>query len=192
MFSVLPTGRMALSWSTRSSFACSRSGMSPISSSSSVPPSAAWNAPDRACADPGSTPVAWPNSSDSSSSSAVSSQLIEMNGLWRRGLPLWIALASSSLPVPLSPVISTRASVPATMCAWASRSSITELRVMISLRQSSPESLKPEMRSARCTWSSSSCLSMGLVRKPKAPIWVACTASGIVPCAVSMMTFRPG
>ena len=36
-----------------------------------------------------------------------------------------MARASSSLPVPLSPVISTRASVPATMCAWASFSSIS-------------------------------------------------------------------
>ena len=39
-------------------------------------------------------------------------------------------------------------------------------------------SLKPEIFSARWIWSSSSCLSTGLVRKPKAPICVACTASG--------------
>ena len=141
---------------------------------------------------PVNAPFSWPKSSDSSSSSAIALQLIATNGLWRRGLALWIARASSSLPVPLSPVISTRASVPATMCACARRSSMTALRVMISLRQSSAASLKPEMRSARCTWSSSSCLSTGLVRKPKAPIWVACTASGIVPWAVRMMTFRPG
>ncbi len=51
-------------------------------------------------------------------------QLIATKGLLRRGLALWMARASSSLPVPLSPVISTRASVPATMCACASFSSI--------------------------------------------------------------------
>ena len=50
-----------------------------------------------------------------------------------------MARASSSLPVPLSPVISTRASVPATMCACASFSSTSELRVMISARQSSSD-----------------------------------------------------
>ena len=36
--SVLPTGLTCSSWSTRSSFTCSRMGMSPISSSKSVPP----------------------------------------------------------------------------------------------------------------------------------------------------------
>ena len=66
------------------------------------------------------------------------------------------------------------------------------LRVMISARQSSSEALKPEIRSAFCTWSRSSCLSTGLVRKPNAPICVACTASGMVPWAVRMMTFSPG
>ena len=40
--------RMLFSCSTRSSLACSASGMSPISSSISVPPSAAWNRP-RCC-----------------------------------------------------------------------------------------------------------------------------------------------
>ena len=43
--SVLPTGRTWFSCSTRSSFTCRRIGMSPISSSISVPPSAAWNRP---------------------------------------------------------------------------------------------------------------------------------------------------
>ena len=52
-------------------------------------------------------------------------QLIATNGLLRRGLASWMARASNSLPVPLSPVSSTRASVPATMLAWASLSSIS-------------------------------------------------------------------
>ena len=45
---------------------------------------------------------------------------------------------------------------------------------------------------ARSTVSMSSSLSIGLVRKPNAPLWVAVTASGIVPCAVMMTTRRPG
>ena len=52
-------------------------------------------------------------------------QLTVTNGLLRRGLASWIARASSSLPVPLSPVSSTRASVPATMLACANLSSIS-------------------------------------------------------------------
>jgi hypothetical protein len=103
-----------------------------------------------------------------------------------------MARASSSLPVPLSPVISTRASVPATMCAWPSRSSISALRETMPVRQSSATSLKPEILSAFCTCASSSVFSTGLVRKPNAPICVACTASGMVPWAVSRMTLRPG
>ncbi len=125
-------------------------------------------------------------------SSGMPVQRLTTNGLARRGLALCMARASSSLPVPLSPTISTRASVPATMCACASRSSMMALRVMMSERHSSVESVKPEIFSARWIWSSSSCLSTGLVRKPNAPICVACTASGIVPCAVSSMTLSPG
>ena len=62
---------------------------------------------------------------------------------------------------------------------------------MISVRQSSVVSAKPGNAQRLLTWSSSSCLSTGLVRKPNAPICVACTASGIVPCAVRMMTLQP-
>ena len=155
--------------------------MSPISSSISVPPSAAMKRPRCARVAPVNDPFSCPKSSDSSRSSAMALQLMATKGLLRRGLPLWMARARSSLPVPLSPVINTRASVPATMCAWASFSSMLALRVTISARQSSSEAPNPEIRSAFCTWSSSSCLSTGLVRKPKAPIWVACTASGMVP-----------
>jgi hypothetical protein len=57
---------------------------------------------------------------DSSRFSAMAEQLMATNGLPRRGLALWMARASNSLPVPDSPVISTRASVPATMCACES------------------------------------------------------------------------
>ena len=89
-----------------------------------------------------------------------------------------MARASISLPVPLSPVISTRVSVPATMCAWPSFSSMMALRVISPARQSSAPSTKPEIFSAFCTCASNSCFSTGLVRNPNAPICVACTASG--------------
>ena len=54
----------------------------------------------------------------------------------------------SSLPVPLSPEISTRASLFATMCAWASFSSMSGLRVTISARQSSSDWAKAEIFNA--------------------------------------------
>ena len=94
--------------------------------------------------------------------------------------------------MPGSPVISTDESVPATRWALASRSSTSGLRVANSVRHSSAVSAKPDVLSARRTSSSSCSFSTGLVRNAKAPDWVAFTASGIVPCAVSMMTLRPG
>ena len=119
-------------------------------------------------------------------------QLMATKGLVRARTGVVDGARQQFLAGAVSPVISTRASVPATMCACESFSSTSEERVMISARQSSSDSAKPEIFSAFCTWSSSSCLSTGLVRKPKAPSWVACTASGMVPCAVRMMTLRPG
>ena len=185
--SVLPTGRTWFSCSTRSSLTCSRIGMSPISSSSRVPPSAAWNSPSWSRVAPVKAPLTCPNSSDSSRSSAIALQLIATNGLSCRGLARWIALASSSLPVPLWPVISTRASVAATILACARISLSFWLRVMISDAQSSSTSgTEPDTFMARSTVSMSSSLSIGLVRKPNAPLWVAVTASGMVPCAVMM------
>ena len=55
----------------------------------------------------------------------MAAQLILMNGLSRRELPSWSAVAISSLPVPLSPVMSTVEGVSATLsmiletsCIW--------------------------------------------------------------------------
>ena len=49
---------------------------------------------------------------------------MDTNGLSRRPLPAWIALATSSLPVPLSPMIRTVASVGATLTIRARTSPI--------------------------------------------------------------------
>ena len=61
----------------------------------------------RACRDrrPVKLPLTWPNSSDSSSVSGRPAQLTATNGRCPRGLCAWTALATSSLPTPLSPVI---------------------------------------------------------------------------------------
>ncbi len=68
-----------------------------------MPPSAVSNVPLRRAAAPVNAPFSWPNSSDSSSVSVSAAQDMATNGPWRRGLSAWIARASSSLPVPLSP-----------------------------------------------------------------------------------------
>ena len=94
--------------------------------------------------------------------------------------------------MPLSPLMSTRASVAATILAWFRISFIAWLRVIISADQSSSTSTDPETLMALFTVCISSSLSIGFVRKPKAPLWVATTASGMVPCAVMITTRRPG
>ena len=52
-------------------------------------------------------PLTWPKSSDSSSVSGMAAQLTLMNGMSRCALRLCTARATSSLPVPVSPVINT-------------------------------------------------------------------------------------
>ena len=60
-------------------------------------------------------PFAWPNSSLSISSSGIAAQFTSTNGPAARWLWAWIARATSSLPVPFSPKISTR---PLLGAAW--------------------------------------------------------------------------
>ena len=63
---------------------------------------------------PVKAPLTWPNSSDSIRSFGSAAQLILTSGPSTRGLWACTALAASSLPVPLSPTMSTLASEPAT------------------------------------------------------------------------------
>ena len=69
---------------TRSSLAWSAGGMSPTSSSSSVPPSASSNRPILRRSAPVNDPFSWPNSSLSSSESFKTAQLSATNGPARR------------------------------------------------------------------------------------------------------------
>ncbi len=63
-------------------------------------------------------PRSCPNNSLSSNCSGMAPQLMGTNGPVRRAPAVWMAWATSSLPEPFSPVISTVASVPATR--WTS------------------------------------------------------------------------
>jgi hypothetical protein len=95
--------------------------MSAISSRNSVPPSASSNLPLRAARAPVKAPLVCPNSSLSISSSGIAAQLTSTKGAAARWLCAWIARATSSLPVPFSPKISTRPLLGAA-CAISARS----------------------------------------------------------------------
>ena len=106
-----PTRSKARSCSTRSSFTCRCTGRSATSSRKSVPPAATSKRPARSRTAPVKAPRTCPNSSLSSSSPGSAPQLTATNGPLRRGERAWIAWATTSLPVPLSPVRSTVASL---------------------------------------------------------------------------------
>ncbi len=106
--SLPPTRKKRRSCSTRSRSTCSLGEMSPISSRNSVPPSASSNLPFFCATAPGEGAL------------LVAEQLgLEQRlgerragdrrrtGPWPRSPEKWIARATSSLPVPLSPWIST-------------------------------------------------------------------------------------
>ena len=76
-------------------------------------------------------PRMWPNSSLSRMCSLRAAQLSGTNGRFLRGLFWWIALATSSLPVPVSPWISTVASVGAIRCSRSMTSCICGLLPMM-------------------------------------------------------------
>src|SRR5437773_1558118 len=102
-----PTGRIWCSWRTRRSFAWSAGDTSPISSRKIVPPSASAKSPGASPIAPVKAPRTCPKSSLSSSVSVRPPQSTATNGRLRRGLFWWMARAISSLPVPLSPRMST-------------------------------------------------------------------------------------
>ena len=89
-------------------------GSSPISSKNNVPPSATSNSPARCSSAPVKAPLRWPKSSLSTRCSGNAPQFTATRGPPARGLPSWIARATNSLPVPVSPRTSTFDSLTAT------------------------------------------------------------------------------
>ena len=79
-------------------------------------------------------PLTWPNSSDSSSVSGIAAQLTLTNGMSRCALRWCTARATSSLPVPVSPVISTVLRVAATSSMRPITSAMARLRPDDALR----------------------------------------------------------
>src|SRR2546425_3667076 len=101
--------------------------ISPISSRKSVPPLACSNLPFFCATAPVKAPRSCPKSSDSNKFSASAPQLIARNRPVRRGLSWWISRAVCSLPVPVSPVISTVTSDCATFRTRPNRSCMGRL-----------------------------------------------------------------
>ncbi len=136
-----PTGRTSPSCSTRSSLAWALGASSPTSSSRMVPPSASPNSPGRERMAPVKAPLAWPNSSASASSGERAAQLKRTNGRSARREASTIASATLSLPVPLSPVMSTVTSRGATRpTSTPSRRIASEAKTIERARVSSPSS----------------------------------------------------
>ena len=98
----------------RRSFTWLSGSISPISSRNSVPPSASSTRPGLVPTAPVNAPFSWPNSSDSNTSRGRAPQWIGTNARSARTDCSWMARATSSLPVPLSPRTSTVESVGAT------------------------------------------------------------------------------
>ena len=108
--SVSPTRRYSFSWTKRSSLAWPRGVSSATSSMKSVPPSARATYPSRAETAPVKAPRTCPNSSASNSSSDRDDALMATNGPAPRRERRWMAAATLSFPVPVSPKMWTETS----------------------------------------------------------------------------------
>ncbi len=98
-----PTGWISPLSRARKRRAWISTGVSPISSSRSVPPSAWRKKPPRAASAPVKAPLAAPKSSAAARLGGIAAMLTATWGPWRRGLAWWMARATNSLPLPVSP-----------------------------------------------------------------------------------------
>ncbi len=122
---------------------------------------------------PVKAPFSCPNRALSTSPSGMAAQLMEMNGPSCRGLPSWMARATSSLPVPDSPSSSTVALVGATVPmvsmtrrnGWLSPTSARVLRNRLISRRNCSFSRRSRTTSSACVTAISSVSGrIGLVR----------------------------
>ncbi|MNN10810.1 hypothetical protein D3C81_1237440 [compost metagenome] len=163
------------SCSMRSSFTCTSRLMLSISSRNSVPPLANSNLPMRRFCAPVNAPGSWPNSSLSTTDSASAPALIATNGPSRRLDRSCRARATTSLPAPVSPRISTSARVPARapICSrrrcmdgdWPTRRVASCWRSLRARRKLRLSSTRRRRARARRTLSSRASLAKGFSRK---------------------------
>jgi hypothetical protein len=125
---------------------------SAISSRKSVPPWACSNRPRRRATAPVNAPFSWPNSSLSKRPALRAALVTFTNGPPARSELRWMAAATNSLPVPLSPVMSTGSAVGATRPMVLNTCTIAGVRPISS--SSAPPSSSGSTDSA-CTWATS-------------------------------------
>ncbi len=169
----------------RSSLACVASGISPISSSSSVPFCATSKQPARRSEAPVKAPFSWPNSSLSISVSGSAAQLMATNGPCRRVLSACSERATSSLPVPLSPVIRTHARLGPACCSSAKIS-----RICGDVPTRSPTApLYPRFRSmARFSARNAAWLPARRIRISSGPGWIGFSRNQYAPSSCTVFT----
>ena len=182
-----PTRSTSPSSSTRNNFACIAKGMSPISSRNRVPPSACSNLPTCLAAAPVNAPFSCPKSSDSINSAGTAAQFNVMKGCPCRGDFSWMARATNSLPVPVSPRMQTRVSLAATRSICSNNFFIagpepTSSCLPRRCRNSRFSSSSRESRSALSTVTKSLSVESGFSRKSSAPSLVAFTAISMFAC----------
>ena len=162
---VAPTRVTVPDSSARSSLGWSAGRSSPISSRNRVPPFAHSKTPGRSESAPVNAPRTWPNSADSISVGATAPQSNTTYGRPARGETSWIARASTSLPVPVSPSRSTAAFDAAAFRAAAnSRRIATERPTASPNRSSVDSSISSSVLSRRAT----SAVSPSSMRAPSA------------------------
>ena len=122
-----PSARTRRLSRNRSRLDCDSNGISPISSRNSVPPAAVSISPGLDSVALVKAPRRCPNSSDWISAGGMAAQLRLTSGSPARAEPAWMALATSSLPVPVGPMISKLASVAATRSMASYSERITSL-----------------------------------------------------------------
>ena len=183
-----PTRVISDSCRARSTLVCAARLISPISSRKSVPPSACSNLPARSLTAPVNEPFMCPKSSDSISSEGIAAQLTSTIGPFARAECSWIRCATTSLPVPLGPVMSTRASVGATLSIisrtrWIAADSPIICGPLLAtfLRSCLVSCLRFLVSKAFFVVMSMRLRSSGFSRKSYAPILSACTAVSMSP-----------
>ena len=137
MSSAPPTLWIVLLSIALNSLAWRARGMSPISSRNSEPPLDCSNLPFLNLSAPVNEPFSWPNNSDSKSSDGIAAQLtVTKEPFFLEHL--WIARATTSFPVPVSPKINAVLSVCETIAIKFFIDLVSELLPsIISLRVSS-------------------------------------------------------
>jgi hypothetical protein len=134
--------------------------------------------PLRSRSAPVKAPRTWPKSSLSSSVSGIAAQFTETSRPLRRSLALWIARATISLPVPLSPSIRIGTSVAATRSISSKSLSIAALRPTIPNRPlpTCDSSVRRVSARSRRVSSSSWVLSESSLPRSSARVSISCLA----------------